>query len=163
MDFIIKLVFVLFIFIQTWFFQLQNDEWDITRSMLKDANNMAVHDASMELDTAALALGDIIINRDEAMQTFTETLEANLGLDANLIPRSGSRLRAKVEIVDFRILDDSNTTFPILYEDPDHGITKYLTGPAVVAVIKTKHPVLIVRTKQQADIQVPAIQEYKYK
>lgn len=86
MDFIIKLVFVLFIFIQTWFFQLQNDEWDITRSMLKDANNMAVHDASMELDTAALALGDIIINRDEAMQTFTETLEANLGLDANLIP-----------------------------------------------------------------------------
>lgn len=92
MDFIIKLVFVLFIFIQTWFFQLQNDEWDITRSMLKDANNMAVHDASMELDTAALALGDIIINRDEAMQTFTETLEANLGLDANLIPRSGSRI-----------------------------------------------------------------------
>lgn len=162
MDFIIKLVFVLFVFIQSWFFQLQNQEWDITRSLLKDANNMAVHDASQDLDPVALAHGSIVIDPYEAIETFKDTLEANLGLDSDLKPLAGSRLRSKVEIVEFRILDESNSTFPMLYEDAVYGITKYLTGPAVVAVIKSKHPVLIVRSKVQDDIQVPAIQEYKF-
>ncbi|WP_054943698.1 hypothetical protein [Paenibacillus ihuae] len=161
MDFLIKLVFVLLIFTSTMFFQVQNQEWDITRSLLKDANNMAVHDASQELDMIALGQGNIIIDPNWALETFKDTLEGNLGLDANLTPLAGSRLNASVKIVDFRILDDSNTVFPILYEDAQYGITKYLSGPAVVAVIETKHPVLIARSRVPQAIRVPAIYEYK--
>lgn len=163
MDYVIKLGFVLLIFIYTWFFQAQNQEWDIDRELLKSANNMAVHDAAQELDKTELARGVLIIDRHEAEEIFRQTLEANLGLDDSLHPKAGSRLGSKVEIVDFTVIDESSgQSFPFLYEDSRYGITKFIQGPSIVAVIKTKHPVLIARAKVLEDIQVPAIQEYKY-
>lgn len=163
MDFIVKLAFVLLIFIYTWLFQAQNQEWDIERAMLKDANNMAVHDAVQELDEIERSQGRLIIEPAAAYTTFRETLQLNLGLDDELSPKPGSRLHDSVKIVKFVIIDESSgVPFPYLYEDPQYGITKYIQGPSVVAVIETKHPVLIARNKTQAAIRVPAIQEYKY-
>ncbi|MBY9080942.1 hypothetical protein KIH86_12605 [Paenibacillus sp. HN-1] len=162
MDYIIKLAFVLLIFMYSWFFQVQNQEWDIDRELLKSANNMAVHDAAQQLDEAALADGRLVIDLHEAEASFREALKANLGLDDSLTPLAGSRLSSKVEIVDFEVIDDaSGRSFPFLYEDSRFGITKYLQGPSVIAVIKTRHPVLLARAKLQDDIQVPAVQEYK--
>ncbi|MEI2395488.1 hypothetical protein [Paenibacillus phytohabitans] len=162
MDYIIKLAFVLLIFIYSWFFQIQNQEWDIMRSMLKDANNMAVHDASQELNEAARAQGRLVIDPDKAYATFRHSLQSNLGLDDGLSPLAGSRLQAQVRIVKFDIVDEATgNTFPMLYEDPAYGITKYIQGPSVIAVIETEHPVLISRNKVQEAITVPAVQEYK--
>ncbi|AIQ11763.1 hypothetical protein [Paenibacillus durus] len=163
MDYIIKLAFVLLIFIYAWFFQAQNQEWDIDRELLKHANNMAVHDAAQEMDESERAEGRLIIDQAAAEASFEETLKANLGLDDSLTPRAGSRLRSKVEVVEFKVIDESSgVAFPFLYEDSRYGITKYIQGPSVIAVIKTKHPVLIATARTQEDIQVPAIQEYKY-
>lgn len=162
MDYIIKLAFVLLVFIYSWFFQIQNQEWDIMRSMLKDANNMAVHDASQELNEAARAQGLLIIDPTEAYTTFCQTLQSNLGLDDGLSPLAGSRLRAQVKIVKFDIVDESDgAVFPMLYEDRTYGITKYIQGPSVIAVIQAAHPVLISRSKVPEAIAVPAVQEYK--
>ncbi|WP_339222827.1 hypothetical protein [Paenibacillus sp. FSL H8-0332] len=162
MDYIIKLAFVLLIFIYSWFFQIQNQEWDQVRSMLKDANNMAVHDASQELNEAARAQGRLVIDPAEAYATFRHTLQSNLGLDDGLSPLAGSRLQAQVKIVKFTIVDESTgDTFPLLYEDSTYGITKYIQGPSVIAVIQTQHPVLISRSKVQEAITVPAVQEYR--
>jgi hypothetical protein len=162
MDYIIKLAFVLLIFIYSWFFQIQNQEWDIMRSMLKDANNMAVHDASQELNEAALAQGRLVIDPAAAYETFRQSLQINLGLDDGLSPLAGSRLQAQVKIVKFDIVDEATgDTFPQLYEDRAYGITKYIQGPSVIAVIQTAHPVLISRNKVQEAITVPAVQEYK--
>ncbi|WP_150274237.1 hypothetical protein [Paenibacillus tepidiphilus] len=162
MDYIVKLAIVLLMFIYTWFFQVQNQEWDLIRALLKDANNMAVHDAVLELNQYELSNGKIVIDPDEAYDTFVETLERNLGLSNDLAPKSGSRLHSKVKIVDFIIIDDmSNVNFPFLYENSQYHITKYLNGPAVIAIIETEHPKLISRNKKQAPIRVPAIQEYK--
>ncbi|BCG57855.1 hypothetical protein [Paenibacillus sp. URB8-2] len=163
MDYIIKLAFVLLIFIYGWFFQTQNQEWDIDRELLKSANNMAVHDAAQEMNESERARGRLIFDRAAAEASFKETLEANLGLDDSLTPLAGSRLHSRVDVVHFEVIDEStDVTFPFLYEDSRYGITKYIQGPSVIAVIKTRHPVLIARTKNQEDIQVPAIQEYKY-
>lgn len=162
MDYIVKLASVLLMFIYIWFFQVQNQEWDLIRSMLKDANNMAVHDAVLELNQDELSNGRIVIDLDEAYDTYVETLEKNLGLGNDLVPKVGSRLHNKVKIVDFIIIDDeSNVSFPFLYENSEYHITKYLNGPAVIAIIETEHPKLIARAKKQAPIRVPAIQEYK--
>ncbi|MDQ0195497.1 hypothetical protein [Paenibacillus wynnii] len=163
MDYIVKLAFVLLIFIYTWFFQVQNQEWDIERGLLKDANNMAVHDAVQEINEIERSQGRLIIEPVIAYETFQETLQLNLGLDDDLTPKSGSRLHDKVTIVKFVIIDESSgVSFPFLYEDAQYGITKYIQGPSVISVIETKHPVLISRTKTQEAIRVPAIQEYKY-
>ncbi|ULO06453.1 hypothetical protein H1230_26105 [Paenibacillus sp. 19GGS1-52] len=163
MDYVIKLAFVLLIFVYSWFFQIQNQEWDTLRSMLKDANNIAVHDAVQELDEAARAQGQLIIDPEQAYATLKRSLESNLGLDDNLSPQAGSRFRSKVKIIKFDIVDESSgVTFPLLYEDSNYGITKYIQGPSVIAVIQTEHPVLISRTKTQEAITVPAIQEYRF-
>jgi PHD/YefM family antitoxin component YafN of YafNO toxin-antitoxin module len=162
MDYVIKLAFVLLVFVYSWFFQIQNQEWDMLRSMLKDANNIAVHDASQELNETARAQGRLIIDPAEAYATFRQTLQRNLGLDDSLSPKAGSRLQTQVKIMKFVIVDDSTgVTFPLLYEDSAYGITKYIQGPSVIAVIETKHPVLIARSKVQEAIIVPAVQEYK--
>ncbi|MNH95045.1 hypothetical protein D3C73_476790 [compost metagenome] len=162
MDYIIKLAFVLLIFVYSWFFQIQNQEWDMLRSMLKDANNIAVHDASQELNESARAQGRLIIEPAEAFAAFRQSLRANLGLDDGLSPLAGSRLQTQVKIVKFDIVDQSSgVTFPFLYEDTNYGITKYIQGPSVIAVIETVHPVLISRAKVQEAIIVPAVQEYK--
>ncbi len=162
MDYVIKLAFVLLIFVYSWFFQIQNQEWDIVRSMLKDANNMAVHDASQELNETECARGRLIIDPAEAYNTFRESLQLNLGLDDSLSPITGSRLQTQVKIMKFDIVDDSTgTAFPFLYEDSTYGITKYIQGPSVIAVIETQHPVLISRSKAQEAIIVPAVQEYR--
>lgn len=68
-----------------------------------------------------------------------------------------------MKIVKFDIVDEATgTTFPMLYEDSTYGITKYIQGPSVIAVIQMQHPVLISRTKVQEAITVPAVQEYKF-
>ena len=164
MDYIIKLAFVLLIFIYTWFFQAQNQEWDIERALLKDANNMAVHDAAQEINDVERSQGRLIIDPTIAFETFQDTLQLNLGLDEGLSPKAGSRLHHKVDIVKFVIIDESivGLSFPFLYEDAQYGITKYIQGPSVIAVIETEHPVLIARSKTQEPIRVPAIQEYKF-
>ncbi|WP_019912926.1 hypothetical protein [Paenibacillus sp. HW567] len=162
MDYIIKLGFVLLIFVYSWFFQIQNQEWDTLRSMLKDANNIAVHDASQALNEAARTQGRLIIDPAEAFATFRQSLQANLGLDDGLSPLAGSRLQTQVKIIKFDIVDQSSgVAFPFLYEDSKYGITKYIQGPSVIAVIETAHPVLIARAKVQEAIIVPAVQEYK--
>lgn len=162
MDYIIKLAFVLLIFIYSWFFQIQNQEWDMLRSMLKDANNIAVHDAAQELNEAELTRGRLIIDPETAYDTFQYALQENLGLNDTLMPQAGSRFKTQVKIVKFDIVDESGgVSFPLLYEDREYGITKYIQGPSVIAVIQTEHPVLISRAKTQDPILVPAIQEYK--
>ncbi|WP_151732979.1 hypothetical protein [Paenibacillus tengchongensis] len=162
MDYIIKLAFVLLVFLFSWFFQIQNQEWDVLRSMLKDAGNIAVHDASQELDERALSQGRLQLDYAEAYATFCKSLRLNLGLDESLTPLSGSRVREQVKVIKFEIVDESSgVNFPFLYEDRDYGITKYLQGPAVIAVIETEHPVVIPRAKIQEPIAVPAVQEYK--
>lgn len=163
MDYIIKLAFVLLVFIYSWFFQIQNQEWDMLRSMLKDANNIAVHDAAQELNEMELTQGKLIIDPTEAYATFQQSLQENLGLNDALSPEPGSRFQTQVKIVKFDIVDESDgVTFPLLYEDSNYGITKYIQGPSVIAVIETIHPVLISRGKVQEPIRVPAVQEYKF-
>ncbi|QQZ64653.1 hypothetical protein JI735_33945 (plasmid) [Paenibacillus sonchi] len=163
MDYIVKLAFVLLIFLYSWFFQSQNQEWDVQRSLLKDANNIAVHDAAQEISENDLFHGRLIIEPTTAFETFKTSLESNLGLDDSLDPKKGSRLHSAVKIKKFVILDESSgVSFPFLYEDSEFGITKYIQGPSVIAVIETAHPVLVSRSKSVEPIVVPAVQEYKF-
>jgi hypothetical protein len=160
MDYIVKLAFVLIVFIYSWFFQVQNQEWDVVRSMLKDANNIAVHDAAQAINELELSRGRLLIDPEEAYDIYRESLEKNLGLNDDLTPAAGSRLHNGIRILEFTVLDEaSGIHFPLLYEDSTYGITQYIQGPSVVAVIETEHPLLISRTKVQEPIRVPAIQE----
>lgn len=162
MDFVVKMTGILLLFVFMWLYQEQNQEWDITRNLIKDANNFAVHDAVQQIDDIEKSQGRIIIDPDRAKEVLKETLQLNLGLDDQLRPKTGSPLRSPVEIVDMIILDESNTsTFPFLYENQTYHITKWVQGPFVISVIKTPHPKFI-NWIDQSPIQVPSIQEYQF-
>jgi hypothetical protein len=161
MDFTIKLSFIVIIFLFGWLYQEQNHEWDIQRNLLKDANNISAHDAALQIDDDAKSRGRLIIDPLAARVTFEESLRLNLGLDSALDPRSGSPMRSGVRILHFEILDDSNSSFPVFYQNPTYGIAQWVYGPSVISVIETDHPRFVQRVFQQAPIRVPTVQEYK--
>ena len=161
MDFTIKLSIIIIAFVYAWLYQEQNQEWDLQRNLLKDANNFAAHDAALQIDDAEKSRGRLIIDSVLARAVFEDSLRRNLGLDASLTPRPGSPILSNVRILHFEILDESNATFPMLYQNPTYGITQWVYGPAVISVIETDHPQLVHRIFHQKPIRVPTIQEYK--
>lgn len=160
MSWTVKMAYVFIAIIFCWLYQEQNQEWDILRNHLKKANNFAVHDAAQYLDNSELLEGRLVIDPVAARAAFEETLKLNLGLDDSFIPKPGSRLRDSVRILNFTILDETNTTFPYLYDNPAHRLAKWLQGPAVVAVIETDHPDFVAYDFAHSPIRVPAIYEY---
>lgn len=159
MDHALKMSFVVILFLFTWLSQEENQAWDVQRTLLKNANNSAVHDAALQIDKTQRAKGRIIIDPDRAWDVYQETLRLNLGLDSMMKATVGSPIQGSVTVLDFIILDDSNSTFPMLYEHSTYNITKYLTGPAVVAVVEIPHPRLINFSFTHSPIRVPSIYE----
>ena len=159
MDHVLKMSFVLIFFLFTWLSQEENHAWDIQRTLLKGANNSAVHDAALQIDESERARGRIVIKADEAWAEYRKTLLSNLGLDSTLTAKPGSPIQGTVTVLDFIVLDDSNTTFPLLYENSTYNITRYLTGPAVIAIVETPHPRLVQFSFIHDPIRVPAVYE----
>lgn len=160
MDYIVKVLFVFMIFLFAWFMQEENQYWDLTRTELKKANNFATHDAAQQINQVALGDGRLIIDRTKARMEFEKTLKENLGLNDDLSPSSGSPIQGEVRIIYFEVVDDSNSTFPFLYENNTYKIAKQLRGPAVIAVIETDYFQLVNLIPYPGDMVVPAIQEY---
>jgi hypothetical protein len=159
MDFTIKLSFIVVLFTFAWLYQEQNQEWDLQRNVIKEANNHSAHDAALQVDEEAKSAGRLVIDPARARSAFEETLRRNLALDETLSPLPGSPLTSGVRIVHFEILDDTNSTFPFFYEA--HGLAQWVYYPSVVSVIETDHPQLVRRIFQQKPIQVPTVQEHK--
>ena len=131
---------VLVIYLMMFIYTQQNYEWDILRNLLKDANNFAVHDAAQEIDDDEKSRGMIVFRKSEARSTYEDTLKLNLGLNHLFEPVPGSRLKDRVQILEFVLFDDSSHTFPFLYENDTYKITQLIERPAVLAVIQTDHP-----------------------
>jgi hypothetical protein len=66
-----------------------------------------------------------------------------------------------LRIVYFEVIDEQTVEFPYFYENSTYRIAKLLEGPAVIAVIETKHPSLIRSKVVEQPIRVPAIHEKK--
>lgn len=153
--------FVLVIFLIFCVYTQQNYEWDIIRNLLKDANNFAVHDAALQVDDIEKSQGRIVFDPLEAKKAFDDTLQKNLGLNDTFQPVPGSRLKHSVEIVKFQLFDESNTSFPFLFVDPEYRIARWIQGPAVFAVVRTDHPKFLHMASKQKAIEVPSIYEIK--
>jgi hypothetical protein len=161
MDLTIKLALIAILFMFGWLYQEQNQEWDVQRNLLKQANNFAAHDAALQVDEDQKSAGRLVIDPAQARAVYEETLRRNLALDESLSPKLASPLLSDVRIVYFEIVDETNSTFPMLYEKPEFGLAQWVYGPSVVSVIETDHPQLVRRIFQQEPIRVPTIQEHK--
>lgn len=155
MDTIFKLMFAILLFTYSWMYQEQNQEWDRERVLMKNAVNLAAHNAVLLVKEETVNEGSVKVNM--VYQKFLDTLKENLGLDDDLQPIKGSPMLSEVRVVYFEVVDQ--VVYPYMYDHPVYPVAKYLRGPAVVGVIETDHPKLV-RGPVQGALRVPAIHEY---
>lgn len=98
-----------------------------TSTYLKEDIEVAVHDASLEIDNEALSSGNIVFIEDKARNTFRESLEINANLSSD-----------DYEIVEFHVFDHSNSTFPVVFESAKVDFKDTFIYPSILAIIKTK-------------------------
>lgn len=100
----------------------------LARSMqyLKEDLEIAVHDASLQIDTEELSNGRIKFDEVRALKTFKESFELNSGIRPD-----------EYEILDFKVFDHSNATFPVFYSSNVADFQDTFLYPTVLAIVKT--------------------------
>jgi hypothetical protein len=114
---------------------------------LKEDLELAVHDAAMCIDYSRLAEGEILFDKDRAMQAFIDSLAVNAHMQPisvgslDMEPKQESFFKDRFKVVTFKILDDSNINkFPYTYHHPYYNMDVTYGGPTIVAVIETYGP-----------------------
>ena len=89
---------------------------------------------ALYVDMNAYAEGNMVFNHDDATLAIQEQLKSLLSTDDSFTPLPNSYWR---DDIDYKIYfwDDSNSTFPCLFTDPDTGYTVTLSNPAVIVTI----------------------------
>ena len=106
---------------------------------VKHAVNRAVHAGALQLDEYKLAQGVISIDAGRAEQAAMDYLRANLRLDAQLAPLSGSLLRSPVEVLDFAVVSE-HAEFPHRYVNEAHNFEVVLRRPGTVLLVRAEYP-----------------------
>jgi len=136
---------------------------------LKNALELAVHDASLALDETQLSQGYIVFDQAQAELNFRQSLSYNLKLNNDLTPVSGSFYKQPFKIDLLQYFDDKTPdpnnpsktiSFPYVYSNAKYDVLEVLNGPCVVAVVETKSPRYFKGTPTL--IRQAAVYEYKY-
>lgn len=155
------LLILLFSFIITMQFNLDADK-TATRQ-IKNALELATHDAGLAIDVTSLSQGKVIFNQSLAIDQLQKSLETNLDIKSEAgyvyTPNSTSFYQKDLYIVHLEFRDDSNTIFPYTYSNPDYDILERLNGPSVIAVMTTDSPRWF--KGGQTIIRQAAVYEYK--
>ncbi|EJQ01717.1 M23 family metallopeptidase [Bacillus cereus] len=94
---------------------------------LKEDLEVAVHDASLELKKDELANGKLVFDPLKAKQTFKESLKDNTGFQEG----------KDYKILEFQVLDQSNSKFPVKYKANTLKFQDTFQNPTLVAIIET--------------------------
>ncbi|MGE6755950.1 peptidase M23 [Rossellomorea sp. NPDC071047] len=152
------LLTLLFAYIMTIQTNLDTDK-TATRQ-LKNAVELAAHDASLAIDSSQLANGKLVFNQVKAADNLKKSLQFHLKLDSNYNPLTNSLYQDKVTIEHIEFIDDSMATFPFTYYNSDYDIVDTLDGPSIVVVISTPSPRYFAGDK--IPIRQAAVYEYKF-
>lgn len=93
---------------------------------LKEDVEVAVHDASLQVDEEKLADGEIVVDETKALEEFKKSFELNTGIEPE-----------NYEIVEFKIFDHSNSSFPVEYQSSEIDFKDTIIYPTVLAVVRT--------------------------
>jgi hypothetical protein len=131
---------------------------------IKNALELAVHDAGLSADPTALSSGQVIFQQSLALDNLQKSLEANLKISSTAgyvyTPKEDSFFKNDLYLVHLEFIDDSiNTTYPYIYTNPDYDLLEVLNGPSIIAVMTTESPRWF--KGNQTFIRQPAVYEYK--
>jgi hypothetical protein len=162
---VLKVVLLCGFFTAIIVLQVHLDAVSTTSRTLKEVAEFATHDASLAVvEEQVVDNGLVEFVPAIAEERLKDSLKYHLRLKDSLSPYvleplSNSFLDSPIEIKYIRYFDDTNTTFPYIYEDLAEGIVQPLYGPSVVALIEAQSPTPFVGTRKT--IQRLAVYEYK--
>ena len=78
--------------------------------------------------------GKIVFNQTESKNAIEAVIAAMLRLDGDLKPTRESYWQNQIRFKTY-FFDDSNTTYPFLFVDPDTGYTHLVKTPTVIVTI----------------------------
>lgn len=110
---------------------------------LRDALELAVHDASLNLDKTKVTDGYIVFDQPLAEQMLKNSLATNLKLEPiTLNPLTDSFFKGQIRIVYLEYIDDESIkktgdVFPFNYRNPTYNLLETIYGPSIVAVVET--------------------------
>jgi hypothetical protein len=108
---------------------------------LKNAMELAVHDASLSLEPDGLMNGKIVFDQITAEQNFRRSLKDNLRLNTSLEPLADSFFKEPIVLKHLEYVDHSTgNTFPMNYINDKYHILDTLEGPSIVVVLETTGP-----------------------
>ncbi|WP_374717751.1 peptidase M23 [Neobacillus sp.] len=134
---------LLFAFITQMQFNLDADK-TATRQV-KNAIELAVHDATLAVTPASLAEGKIVFDRNAALSNLKKSLEHSLNVKSSdgylYTPNPNSFFKKNLQVVSLEYIDDSvPRTYPFVYSNPRYKIIENIDGPCIIAVITTESP-----------------------
>ncbi|MCX7773196.1 MAG: hypothetical protein N2376_08820 [Clostridia bacterium] len=85
-------------------------------------------------DKSQYSSGRIVFNRQESIKAIEAEIKSMLQLDDDLNPTQESYWQNKITYKAY-FYDDSNTTYPYLFVDPDTGFTHLIKTPTIIVTI----------------------------
>lgn len=126
---------------------------------LKQVADECSSSAGLFYDEGLFSEGKTIYNQVEGEKIIDYIIKANLRLDNNFVPLSDSYWKDTVTY-SVTYLDNSNTTFPYNYIDPNGRFTKTIGEPAIIVIINAgKSPYRLTFLKPKDAIRTSA---YEY-
>lgn len=143
------MVVIVFIAIVCFISNVNTTSYARATHFAKEDLEIAVHDATLQLDDSYLSEGKIVFDQDKAKQVFSESLEKNTGMtDSDYI------------ILDFKFYDDSNSTFPVFYQSSNTQFTDTFLYPTILVIIETNSTKFFLGSKKY---EIKQLASYSYK
>jgi hypothetical protein len=142
----IFLLFTSVICLTLWLWQVDNHMSETSYLRLKNALDLATHDAAMQVDKEVLAREGRIVFSAASDNVLLTTLRQNLHFNENNSPIQPNLFRSSdaLQILEFARLETgcpgSPAGFPCTYTNPSYGYVDTVNGPSIIAIIRVRHP-----------------------
>jgi hypothetical protein len=138
---------ILFILLFALIIQMQlNLDSDKTATrQIKNALELAVHDAALAVSPVEMGVGRVVFDQNQAIENLKMSLEDNLDVASAggfvYNPNESSFFNNELYITHLEFIDDSiTTTYPYTYVNEDYEIMETVDGPSIIAVMTTESP-----------------------
>lgn len=148
----LKTMFLMLLFAGIIAMQYNGDADRTSNRQIKNALELAVHDAALAIDSTQLSQGLIVFDKVEAKNNLKTSIEQSLRVSSPMgiiyTPDKNSFFQEDIMIEHLEFIDDSNTSnFPMIYTNAKYDIVEIMNGPGIIAVISTRSPRYFVGNK----------------
>lgn len=149
---IIRVLFIVLLSVSSLVMSMNISVFARSTKFLKEDIEIAVHDASLAIDEIALSNGQIVFNETKAKDNFIASFESNTGFSSN-----------DYKILDFKVFDQTNSTFPVKYEPVNINFEDTFSEPTVFAIVETTTKKYFFGNSKEKIIRRVASYSYKQK